>query len=193
MRLRGARHSGHCWKEVKEEALGAYENQEYPFEELIEKLNVQRDMSRNPIFDTMLILQNMEQPRLKLGEIQVEAYPYEQKTSKFDLTIEVSEHDESLQIEMEYNTKLFREETIERMGGHYVRILEGAVANLDQPIGEIEMITGTEKEQILGVFNHTEAAYPKEKTIHALFEEQAEKRRTRLLSFMKSTSGRTVS
>jgi len=159
--------------EVKRNALKAYENQDYQFEELVEKLNIKRDMSRNPLFDTMFALNNVGGERYELSGIKNERYQGENSAvSKFDLTLSAYETDNGIHFNIEYCTKLFKRDTIERMSGHFVRILETVVDNPDIKLSDIDILTDTEREQILYTFNNTVTDYPKDKMIHQIFEEQ---------------------
>ncbi|MBE0342287.1 non-ribosomal peptide synthetase, partial [Paenibacillus sp. 28ISP30-2] len=99
-------------EDVKIRALQAYEHQDYPFENLVDKLNVKRDMSRNPIFDTMFVLQNTEQSELKLKELSFRLYDMEQTPVKFDLTLEAREEESGIQFGLQYATTLYQRETI---------------------------------------------------------------------------------
>jgi len=157
-------------KEVKEKTLGDFEHQEYPFEELIDKLNVDRDISRNPIFDIMFILHGME-TRDSIDKL----YSYEKKVSRFDLTLQGFESGENLFFRFEYCTKLFKEETIERFVGYFKNIVSSLIDHPHQKLWEIEIMPDMEKNQVLYAFNETSAEYPENKTIHALFEEQVER------------------
>ncbi len=167
-------------KEVKQRTLAAFENQDYPFEELVEKAEVPRDMSRNPIFDVMLILQNIfDTPAAKIEKgtagLQVKPYEYEQKTSQFDLSIEVVEKGEILHCFFIYCTKIYRKDTIVKFINYLTNIISSVIENPDKKISDIEMISKEEKQRILCEFNGTDSAYPKDKRIHELFEEQVEK------------------
>ncbi|SFJ95232.1 non-ribosomal peptide synthetase, partial [Thermoflavimicrobium dichotomicum] len=154
--------------------LQAYENSEYPFEELVEKLDVQRDLSRNPLFDTLFAWQNMESANLNIPGLILRPYEWTWKNAKFDLSWYGMERD-TLHFTVEYSTALFKRETIERMTKHFAYILAQVAANPDLLLREIQLVTEEEKVQIFQVFNDTQANYPSEKTIHALFEEQVEK------------------
>ncbi len=161
--------------EVKENALGAYANQDYQFEELVEKLNVSRDFSRNPVFDVMLVLQNMDKVAIKLEGLNISTYKTENKISKFDITVIAVEMRDNISISMQYCTKLFNKVTIKRMYGHLENIIEAVVKNLDVKLSEIEVLAEEEKQQILVDFNNTRVDYSKGKTIHKMFEEQVER------------------
>ncbi|MGB7606717.1 MAG: amino acid adenylation domain-containing protein, partial [Lutisporaceae bacterium] len=159
-------------REVKENALGAYENQDYQFEELVEKLNVARDFSRNPMFDVMFVLQNMDMGEAIIEGMKLSLYKSENRISKLDMTVTVVELENSTSIDIQYCTKLFNKATIERMYKHLDNIIQSITENIDIKLSEVEMLTEEERQQILIDFNNTKADYPKDKTIHQLFEEQ---------------------
>lgn len=96
--------------ETKETMLKAYENQEYPFEELVEKLGVQRDLSRNPLFDTMFVLQNTEQTDIEIDSLAVRPYEETHAVAKFDLQLTFEMHQHEIQGSFDYCTKLFKKE-----------------------------------------------------------------------------------
>ena len=162
-------------KEVKENSLMAYENQDYQFEELVERLEIKRDLSRNPLFDTMFALQNADMGELELPGLKLKPYAAENRVSRFDITLNASEQGEGIAFVLEYCTKLFKKETMERLSGHYANILREMAANPGMKISEIDMMSEEERRRILYDFNDTAAEYPKGSTIHELFEEQAEK------------------
>ena len=162
-------------QEVKENCLGAYENQDYQFEDLVEKIQIKRDIRRNPLFDVMFVLQNEDSGEMNVPELSLKPYEFENKISKFDMTLNAVEEGDRIAFDLEYCTKLFKKETIERLVKHYINILKEISEKPYQKISEIEMLTGEEKEKILYKFNDTKVKYPKDKTIYELFEEQVEK------------------
>ncbi|WP_127573231.1 non-ribosomal peptide synthetase, partial [Paenibacillus xylaniclasticus] len=162
-------------EQVKEQALAGYANQEYPFEELVEKVVRNRDMSRHPLFDTMFVFQNQGQQGLDLDSLQLIAQPVESGVTKFDMTWTLAESEDGLQIVVEYCSDLYRRETVERMAKHYLQLIEAVLSAPETELARLSMLTEEEKRQIMDVFNATEAPYPKEKTIHQLFEEQVER------------------
>ena len=109
--------------EVKENALRAYENQDYPFEELVNKLDVARDVSRNPLFDTMFILQNTEQGALDIEGLTCRVYPNQHNVAKFDLTFNLVEEVEGIVCSIEYASSLYKRETVERMAQHFKQVI----------------------------------------------------------------------
>ncbi|HLP60743.1 MAG TPA: amino acid adenylation domain-containing protein, partial [Candidatus Deferrimicrobium sp.] len=163
--------------EVKTGALEAFENQDYPFETLVEKVTVARDMGRNPVFDVVFALQNMTERGKAAASADV-AYNfagYESKTAKFDMTLFAVETKDGVAFTLEYCTRLFKEETIERFIGYFKNIITGIIKNPSQQIADIEMLAEAEKQQLLEEFNNTKSAYPNEQTIPELFAEQASK------------------
>ena len=162
-------------KEVRESCYEAYDNQDYQFEELIEKLVVKRDLSRNPLFDTMFVLQNMGIEGLELDGLKFTACPFDSMETKFDIVLGGVEEEGELLFSLEYAAVLFRTQTIERMGEHFIRLLEEVASNPEKKLCELDMLTKAEKEQILVGFNDTQQEYPRNKTLHHIFEEQVAK------------------
>ena len=161
---------------VKKVMLAAYEHQLYPFDKLVDELQLKRDMSRSPLFDVMVVLQNADvyADAPDTGELQISNY-HGKKTliSKFDLTINFMDAGDELHVNIEFNSDIFREATIVRMGEHLELLLAAAVADRLQPIGTLDYLTRDEKRQILEDFNDTAVNYPEGVTLHRLFEEQA--------------------
>ena len=159
--------------EVNENLLAAYENQEYPFELLVERAKVKRDLGRNPLFDTVFILQNVDLRKLPVGDAVLRPYPFKGKSSKFDLTVEAYDYADTMELIAEYRTDLFTEETIDRLLGHFEHLLGQIVARPDQTIGALDLLDQAERQCLLVAFNDSDADYPHEKTITQLFEAQA--------------------
>uniref|UniRef100_UPI001EFA0991 amino acid adenylation domain-containing protein n=1 Tax=Bacillus wiedmannii TaxID=1890302 RepID=UPI001EFA0991 len=161
-------------EEVKQNSLLAYDNQSYQFEELIDKLQVNRDTSRHPLFDVMFTMNHREEVGVRKSEgLQLKPMLQASNQSKFDLTLHVTENHRTLKGSFEYSTSLFKRETIGRMVQHFIEIVANICRNKDARLSEIEMMTEAEKHQVLHAFNDTKADYPREKTIVQLFEEQA--------------------
>jgi amino acid adenylation domain-containing protein len=164
--------------EVKENALAAFENQEYQFEELVEKLALNRDISRNPLFEVMFSLHNQTDPEqireIKVPDLKLKPYEYEERTAKFDLELIVVESNKRLSLTFIYGSKLFKKETVERFVNYFKRIVNFVVENSKTKIYEIDLLPGEEKKKILYHLNETTAPYPENKTIHELFAQQVE-------------------
>jgi tyrocidine synthetase-3 len=164
-------------REVRDKTLRAQENQEYPFEDLVELVEVNRDTSRNPLFDVMLVFQNMEKKELQIPGLTLKEYPHENKKSKFDMTFTCIEQDNKLSFTITYSTALFNKETIERFIGYFKRIVFDVLENSGRSISEIDILSTGEKQRLLIDFNNTvtEYEYQEYKAIHRLFEEQVSK------------------
>ncbi|UCH95166.1 MAG: amino acid adenylation domain-containing protein [Candidatus Aminicenantes bacterium] len=165
--------------EIKEQTLNAFENQDYPFEELVDRLKVERDASRNPIFDVMFRLHNFETPGGEIQETRTQGlkltrYKFNPHTSIFDLNFGCREADNTLVFNIDYCTALFKEKTIERFIGYSRKILAVVQHIQDKKLSDIEIIDEKEKKQLLIDFNATNINYPEDKTIYQLFAEQAE-------------------
>ncbi|MGA3762199.1 condensation domain-containing protein, partial [Bacillus velezensis] len=164
-------------KEIKENSIKAFENQSYQFEELLEKVNVGKDLRRNPIFDVMFTMNHHEEASVgELDKLQLKPIFQPSDQSKFDLTLHVTENKRTLRGSIEYSISLFKEETIERMIKHFKQIVASICRNPNAKLSEIEMMTESEKRLILYGFNDTQADYDREKTLQELFEDQADKR-----------------
>jgi amino acid adenylation domain-containing protein len=160
---------------VREVALGAYGHQDLPFEKLVEELQVPRDLSYNPLFQVMLVLQNAPMQALQLSGLTLSPLEVETGTAKFDLTLELVEGSEGFAGGIEYNTDLFDTVSIDRMVGHFQTLLQGIVANPEQRIAELPLLSEGERHQLLVEWNATEVEYPRDKCLHELFEEQVER------------------
>ncbi|WP_028611282.1 non-ribosomal peptide synthetase [Paenibacillus harenae] len=163
----------HYLAEVKRHCLEAFEHQDYPLEELLQQLGIPRSMSRNPLFDTMFLMQNMDSADLQLEDLRLTSYPQSNDMAKFDLTFGAIEQDESLQFSIEYAAALYRPETAERLGNHYTRLLHAIAAHPEKTIAELDVLDSSEVELLLNGFNDTAASYPHTATISSLFEQQA--------------------
>ncbi|WP_036702443.1 non-ribosomal peptide synthetase, partial [Paenibacillus sp. OSY-SE] len=163
-------------QEVRETAFEAFDHGDYPFEELVERVVRQRDTSRNPLFDAMLVLQNMDQAELELPALQLTPYPFDSDAAKFDLTLSVSEQENGMRCSWEFAAVLFERATIERWAGHFVELLRQVTRDPQMTLGSVSLLTATEQEQLLAQFNDTGAGVPMpHTTLHAMFEEQAAK------------------
>jgi len=162
-------------QEVKGTLLAAFENQEYPFEELVDKVGVKRDLGRNPLFDTVFILQNMDISRIALDGAVLTPYAFDSGTSKFDITVEAYDRGDTIELTAEYCSDLFEETTVRRFLSHYASILESIVLDPGKRISDINMLSPDERKQLLTDFNRTDADFPRNMIIQQIFEEQAER------------------
>ncbi|MCP4549380.1 MAG: amino acid adenylation domain-containing protein [bacterium] len=161
--------------QVREVALGAYAHQDLPFEVLVDALQPERDLSRSPLFQVMFVLQNAPVEALELPNLTVSRLEADSKTAKFDLTLTMAETAQGLRGALEYNTDLFDAGTIDRLVGHFQVLLQGIVADPDQRIADVPILTDAERQLLLVEWNDTWAEYPKHRCIHELFEAQVER------------------
>ncbi|MCY7793574.1 condensation domain-containing protein, partial [Bacillus haynesii] len=111
-------------EEVKNNSLAALDHQDYPFEELIAKLDLPRDMSRNPLFNVMLTTEDPDKETLDLDGLTIKPYEISHAAAKFDLTLGAFEKDHEIGLQFEYATDLFQKQTIERWSGYLLNLLE---------------------------------------------------------------------
>ncbi|WP_075343709.1 non-ribosomal peptide synthetase [Tenacibaculum agarivorans] len=172
-------------RQVKTTTLEGYDNQLAPFEKVVDRVVTNRDMSTTPLFQVMFSLENTsnaatDEPLNEITDAEFDHIvisPYESDTvsSQFDLTLDVSEENSIFELSLTYSTTLFKEATIVRMLAHYKQLLKSIVSNIDQSIGDVEMLTSQEQTQLLDVFNATEVNYPLDKTVVELFAAEVEK------------------
>ncbi|WP_181219296.1 plipastatin non-ribosomal peptide synthetase PpsC [Bacillus subtilis] len=163
-------------QEVRETALEAFEHQDYPFEELVDKLELTRDMSRNPLFDVMFVLQNMDQESLELDELCLKpAANNGHQTSKFDLTLYAQEQPRGLlTFQMEFSTDLYKKKTIEKWLQYFINMLLSIIKDNKAALGTINILNEDETHYLIHELNRTKIDYPRNETISRLFEMQAE-------------------
>jgi amino acid adenylation domain-containing protein len=162
-------------RRVREVAFDAYSHQDLPFEKLVEELHPERNMSHSPLFQVMFGLQNVPRQKLDLPDLEVTPFELNFETAKFDLFFSMFEEDGRLRGAMEYSTDLFDEARITRMLGHFEAMLESVVADPDQHIAELSILTKGERLQLLEEWNNTRREHLEDSCLHDLFEKQAER------------------
>ncbi|KIF71354.1 NRPS NcpA, partial [Streptomyces sp. AcH 505] len=166
---------GELINRVKDTALGAYDHQDLPFERLVEELAPERDLSRNPLFQTMFVLQapgSADSGGWELAGTDVEPVEIERGVAKFDLTLTAVESSDGLRAVLEYRTDLFDRARIERMAGHLATLAASVAATPDARLSELNMLTEAERQQILVDWNGVTGPYPDTATIHQLIEDR---------------------
>ncbi|MCX7922786.1 MAG: amino acid adenylation domain-containing protein [Clostridia bacterium] len=161
--------------QVKKVTLEAYANQDVPFEKLVEELNVERDMSRNPLFQVLFSLQNTPTPVSEFAGISISSTDLDIGCARFDLALDLWETKEGLAATFEYNTDLFHYDTISRIAGHYTEILEEIALSPEKEIKRLDILTGAERKTLLEDWNNTEADFGDVFSWVELFESQVEK------------------
>ncbi|NAP24843.1 amino acid adenylation domain-containing protein [Pseudomonas syringae] len=161
-------------EQVKAVMLAAHAHQDLPFEQVVEALQPPRSLGHSPIFQVMLALNNTPGGgELSLPELSLEPLQAPHTTAQFDLSLALVEADGGLVGSLEYASDLFERATIERMAGHLQVLLEAMVADDQQAVAELPLLSCEQRRQVLESFNDTAAAYPADKLLHQLFEEQA--------------------
>lgn len=170
-RLSGAASFRAALQGVRETTLDAYANQDLPFERLVEELQPARDLSHSPLFQIMFILQNMPSQELSVNGLEIAAEEVESETAKFDLLLQMATHGESLRGQWQYNADIFERAAIERMSGHFEKLLEGIVNNPDQTLSALPLLTEVERARLLYELNQAKQPLP-EQRIQDLFDAQ---------------------
>ncbi|MEH2127084.1 amino acid adenylation domain-containing protein [Nostoc sp.] len=156
--------------------LDALDHQDYPFSLLVERLQPVCNPSFSPLYQVALVWHHSHQNiDIDIDGLILESIIPESKGAAFDLSLTILEEPGSLKGTWNYNTDLFDDSTIERMMGHFVTLLEAIVANPQQRIDQIPLLTQSEEQQLLIEWNDTQVDYPQDKCIHQLFEEQVER------------------
>ncbi|HEX8619003.1 MAG TPA: amino acid adenylation domain-containing protein, partial [Thermoanaerobaculia bacterium] len=158
---------------VRNTCLEAYEHQDAPFEKIVERLHVQRNMAVSPLFQVMVTLQNVE---LGMRDARMQRYPLQSGLSKFDLTVAFAENEDGLSGSIEYSTALYKPETIARMIEHFVALCAAIADAPNTRIRELQYLGESETRALLIDFNDTKAEYPDGLCLHQLFEAQAAQR-----------------
>jgi len=158
---------------ARDTALDAYSHQSLPFEKLVEELQPERSQSLTPIYQVQFMLQNAPMEGGGFAGLEASGLGFDYGTAKFDLTIATIETADGIATEFEYNKDIFEHSTIERMVAHFGRLLEGIAADPGKAIGDYDLLSDTERRQLLVEWNDTAFDYPLDGTMHGLFEKQA--------------------
>lgn len=158
---------------IKQQVLSDLEYQDYPYNELVKKLDISTNSSSNPLFDVMFAYQNANSNKFTLDDKSVEIIKSNSGISKFNLSIEIEP--DTRVVNLEYRTDLFKEDTINRLFEHFINVLNVISDNNDVLIKDISIISDEEKNKILYEFNDTHIPFNNLKTISQLIEEQVEK------------------
>lgn len=157
---------------VRENALSIYAHQDIPFEILVDHLKLHRDPSRNPLFNTVLVMQNTPSQESSLAGISTERVRLDVEDSHFDFEFHIREISDHFSLRSKFNTDLYKQETILRMLSHFENLLQQVTSDPARPLNEISLLTGQEKHKVLADWNQTARDYPRNATVHQLFEAQ---------------------
>lgn len=160
-------------QKVKQVTVDAYSNQDVQFEKIVEELHIERDMSKNPLFQVLFGMQNTPAPAMEMPGLDVSFLDIDSGYSRFDLSVDIRNAGGGLAADFEYNTDLFNEDTVIRMAGHFNQLLSGAVKNPYLPLDDYEILTAEERKAILYDWNNTKEDLPDIISWTQLFEKQA--------------------
>jgi amino acid adenylation domain-containing protein len=161
--------------QVRQIAWDAYAHQDLPFEKLVAELQPERNLSHSPLFQVAFALQNVPRQAVELSGLAVSPLELDSGMAKFDLYLAIHESAEGLRAVLEYDGALFEDATIGRMLGHFENLLRALVVDPDRRVSDFPLLTATERHQLLVEWNATTRDYPRDKCVHQLFEEQAER------------------
>ncbi|WP_460318522.1 non-ribosomal peptide synthase/polyketide synthase [Pseudomonas ogarae] len=161
-------------QQLKQTAMAAQMHQDLPFEQLVDALQPQRNLSHSPLFQAMFNHRNETASALEnaLPGLAVEPLGWEQRTAQFDLSLETTDSPQGLHAALIYATDLFEPATLERMGQHWLNLLQGMVQDLQQPVAQWTLLDDDERRQMLVDWNATAVSYPLDRSVQGLIEEQ---------------------
>ncbi len=160
---------------VRDVALGAFAHQETPFEKLVAELQPQRSLSHMPLFQAMFVFQNAPAFDLQLSGLSISREKLYNESSPLDLTLEARETADGVRCVFEYKTDLFDATTIERLAERFQLLLKGIIADPEQRLSDLSMLSESERHQLLVEWNDNRVDFPQHACIHHLFETQAAK------------------
>ena len=161
---------------VREVTLAAYDHQDVPFETVVEELQPERHLSRNPLFQVMFVFQGGLLPAFDLSGLALKPLGAHSGTAKFDLLLDLREDGEGLTGFVEYSTELFEANTVRRMCAHFLNLLRAVVAEPSQSLAALQLMTPPERTRLLQDRNATALAFPPEPScLHEFFEAEAQR------------------
>ena len=160
-------------EQVRRNTTTAYDHQDVPFEQLVQELQPERDLSHTPLFQVLFDL-NPTLPTITVPHLKLEPYTFDTGTAKFDITLSLEQTEVGLQGAWGYRTDLFEVHTIERMHIHFQNLLTSILADPDQPIGDLSFLTDLEQQQLLVDWNATNRPSPTYVTVADLVVAQAQ-------------------
>jgi amino acid adenylation domain-containing protein len=161
-------------RQVRDNALDAFANQDVPFEKLVDALRPDRYLGRVPLFQVWFALQNLPRTVLKMPGLELSTMDVHNGTSKFDLGLFAVEKPDGLHCSVEYSTDLFDSATIQRLLAHYHVLLESIADNPDQRIVDLALLPAGEERKVLHEWNDSSSAFRRDTCIHTLFEAQVQ-------------------
>ncbi|WBM34629.1 non-ribosomal peptide synthase/polyketide synthase [Pseudomonas sp. NY11382] len=162
-------------RQTRQAALQAQAHQDLPFEQLVEALAPERNLSHSPVFQVLFNHQYAARAERNWGELRVEPLHWDSATAQFDLVLDTSETAQGLMVSLAYDTDLFERSTIERLSTHFINLLQGIVEQPHQPVAELPLLAAAERERTLVTWNATAEQYPLQQSIQQLIEAQVQR------------------
>lgn len=159
--------------QVRETTLGAYTHQEMPFDQLVEMLQPERSLDHSPLFQVWFALQNAQAAQLQFDGLHHESVALGDATAQFDLSLQMEESADGLHGLFEFNVDLFDTSTIERMSGHFLRLLETIAMDPEQPVLSLAMLSVDERREVATRYGLRRPDLPPPLCLHVLFERMA--------------------
>ncbi|MQT01718.1 non-ribosomal peptide synthetase, partial [Streptomyces jumonjinensis] len=158
---------------VRRTSVDAYAHQDVPFERLVQELRPERGLDRNPLFQVMFAGLSGAGPELRLPGVEVEQIEVDNGTAKVDLSLVMADRPTGTTGTMAFDTDLFDRASVERLAGHYLRLLDGASSDPERPVSRLDLLTDAERTRLLVETNATDAPIPSDLCVHELVERQA--------------------
>lgn len=162
-------------KKTRDDLLSSYQHQQYPFEQLVDKLLPQRSLSHSPLFQVMVVMQNNEEGELALPGLSVSSLNPEFTIAKYDLTLLITEQKDGLVLDWEFNTDLFHRETISQLANHFSTLLTAVIDTPDKGVFDAPLLTDKEFQHQVIQWNDTKENYPNQVCIEELFLNQVQR------------------
>ena len=157
---------------VRNATMEAQSHKALPFEKLVEELRLERSLSHAPVFQVALNAERISMSPPEIPGLLLDELDFDPGTARLDLTLDITETPQQLDCRFEYNSDLFDRETIDRATGHFRQLLQGVVANPEQPISQLPLMNEEERRQVLVEWNDTKKAIASALAVQQLFEQQ---------------------
>jgi amino acid adenylation domain-containing protein len=159
-------------RRVKEVSLGAYSHQDLPFEKLVVEMQPERDLSYSPMYQVMFSVGEHKDLGFQLPGLEIAPIIIDRGIAKFDMTLGMTELRQDLMCNIEYCSALFEASTMQRLADHFQILLQGVVANPDQRISELPMLSAEDRHKFIFTWNDTHRDYPRNIFVPHLFEQR---------------------
>lgn len=162
-------------KRTHQDVLTIAENQDIPFDLIVDKVSKEHDLSRSPLFQVMFDLQRLPFINLKLDEIEISPYDFQIDISKFDLLFLLTDYQNHLKVAIEYNTQIFANDTVSLWANYYMEFMTQVANTPEQLIKDLKLISPTQEKKLISEIRSFRQPYPNDKTVVRLFEDQVKK------------------